>query len=419
MITGGSTQRSSASFNRRIVLDVIRRSTGIARKDIIDLVSLSPQTVANITQELEALGLITSKRIIGTKARGQPPISYVLNPDGGNAIGVSLEPRRISAALVNLVGEVLHHIERDIDVRDQELAFETIVEFVETLSRRSGDTSRIWGVGAALPGPWDVPSMSFVGPTAFEGWSDLSVLDRAAERTGLPVFHNTDSVAAALGESLFGGAEHVDNFYYMHFSIGLGGTLVLGRNVVAGDAGNATELGHIPIVPHGKPCYCGNYGCLERYFSLHSLAEFLGLEEGKELRRQEIQDLLRRDDVRLEEWCAQAAIHFRNAVCIIENMLDPATIIIGGPAPRDLLERLIALAMPLRPSVRGSVSNQGSRITVSALEEESSILGAAVLPIHEMLSPRLDLLQHEPKAKKGVGQILGNPTPGRARKNIG
>ena len=44
MVSRGTTQQSSAPFNRRIVLDVV------------ELVSLSPQTVANITNNLEAIG---------------------------------------------------------------------------------------------------------------------------------------------------------------------------------------------------------------------------------------------------------------------------------------------------------------------------------------------------------------------------
>jgi hypothetical protein len=38
-----------ARHNRRIVLDVIRRYGSLSRKEIVERVALSPQTVANIT----------------------------------------------------------------------------------------------------------------------------------------------------------------------------------------------------------------------------------------------------------------------------------------------------------------------------------------------------------------------------------
>src|SRR5215475_3439224 len=119
MLSRGTTQQSSAPYNRRIVLDVIRRQGRVSRKEIVDLVSLSPQTVANITNDLETIGLIVAKRITGVKSRGQPPIAFELNPDAGNSIGISLEPGRASAALVNLVGEIVGRHEVDVDTRDR------------------------------------------------------------------------------------------------------------------------------------------------------------------------------------------------------------------------------------------------------------------------------------------------------------
>src|SRR5690349_6885129 len=67
MLSRGTTQQSSAPYNRRIVLDVIRRRGRISRREIVALVSLSPQTVANITNELETLGLIVARRATGAK----------------------------------------------------------------------------------------------------------------------------------------------------------------------------------------------------------------------------------------------------------------------------------------------------------------------------------------------------------------
>jgi predicted NBD/HSP70 family sugar kinase len=414
MATRGATQQSSAPYNRRIVLDVIRRRGEVSRKEIIELVALSPQTVANITQDLEEIGLVVSKRLKGEKVRGQPPMAFTLDPRGGDSIGISLEPRRASAALVNLVGEVLHRREVEIDARDQKATLAVMVELVRELAGRSSDARRIWGVGVALPGPFDVPGFSFTGPTAFEGWTDLSILDDLQKATGLHVFYNIDSAAGALGESLFGVAQGLTGFFYLHFGVGLGGALVVDKAAYKGAGGNATEFGHIPIVPHGKACYCGNHGCLERYLSLHSLSESVTGDPDVELSGPEILALLEAEDEKLMDWCRQAAGHLRNAVCIVENMLDPSTIVIGGSAPRALVERLVALAMPLRHSVRGRGGEGGSRITLSERQEDSSILGAAVLPIHEMLSPSFDVLLQERQGRLEVETFLGGRTTGRA-----
>lgn len=409
----GATQQSSAPYNRRVVLDFIRQQGAASRKDIADMVSLSPQTVANITNDLEAIGLIVSRRQKVDKTRGQPPIAFELNPQAGNAIGISLEPGRASAALVNLVGDVRSRCEVAMDSSDRRQMLAAMLQLVAQLRRDS--TERLWGIGVALPGPLGHTDISFIGPTALEGWNDLSVLDELGEVTGLPLFYRVDSVAGALGETLFGVARHLDDFFYLHLGLGLGGALVVGRSAYPGANGNATEIGHVPIVPGGTACYCGNRGCLERYLSMHSLAEALGVSDHEVWTVDLAQRLQQPGDDALHRWCRQAADRLRDAVCMLENMLDPRSIVIGGPAPKVLVEHLVALAQPWHRSVRGGVAEPGTRLLLSDRQDDSSILGAAVLPIYEMLSPRLEVLQHDRRTEADAAELLGHrPPPRRA-----
>ena len=240
------------------------------------------------------------------------------------------------------------------------------------------------------------------------------MLDELRDASRLQVFYSVDSVAAALGETLFGVARALDNFFYMHFGVGLGGTLVVNRSAYRGANGNATEIGHIPAVPGGKPCYCGNAGCLERYLSVQSLAEALGVSEAPDRDALIVAELERNTHAALQGWCLEAAARLRDAVCVIENMLDPLTIVIGGSAPKLLVERLVALAEPLHHSVRGGVASPGTRILLSEREEDSSILGAAVLPIYDLLSPRFEVLQQDRRAEADVAGLLGQRGTRRA-----
>lgn len=392
--TPTATQQSGAAFNRRLVLDIVRRDGPLARADICARVDLSPQAVANITGELQQLGLLTASRVTERKGRGQPPIAFALDPAGGDAIGFSLEPNRVSSALVNLVGDVLARAEARCDTGQPHAVLAIMIEQAAALRACALDPKRLWGIGVALPGPFDVPGMSFVGPTAFEGWSDLAPLAALQDATGLPVFYNTDSVAGALGEMLFGVAARLDDFFYLHLGVGLGGVLIGARTAYRGANGNATEIGHIPAVPHGRACYCGSHGCLERYLSLHALAEHLHGPDAPELTTIEIEGLIARDDPALIDWTHQATSHLRAAVCTIENLFDPQAIVIGGSAPRALSERLLVLAQPFRPSVRRDT--RSPRVLLTGHADDSALLGAAVLPIHELLSPRLDAPQRVP-----------------------
>jgi predicted NBD/HSP70 family sugar kinase len=395
---------------------VIRRHGSLSRKEIVDRVALSPQTVANITSDLESVGLVVARRLKVQKSRGQPPIVFELNPNGGTSIGITIEPGRVRAALVNLVGKVIRKQDVEVDTHDRRGTLTVMVSVVNDLAGVAAATGPVRGVGVALPGPFAVSSMSFVGPTVLEGWTDLSALDELHRISGFPVIYSVDSVAGALGESLFGIAKNLNNFFYMHFGVGLGGTLVANRSAYKGANSNATEIGHVPIVPDGKACYCGNRGCLERYLSLHSLAEALGRADVKDGARELLVEMLAAREPALMEWCREAAVHLRNAVCMIENLLDPETIVIGGSAPKALVEHIVALAEPLHGSVRADVASTLKRILLSEHDEDSSILGAAVLPVYEMLSPRFEmLLQKRPEQSRVEGLLGGRAVGGLGR----
>ena len=158
MVSRGTTQQSSAPVDRRSVLDVIRRQGTISRRERVELVSLSPQTVANITHDLQAIGLIVAKRLKGPKSRGQPPIAFELNRNAGHATGISLEPGRIKAGLVNLVGEILERGEADVDTHDQRRTIASTATLIGELPPRSwccaGMSARVLRTEAqSEPGP--------------------------------------------------------------------------------------------------------------------------------------------------------------------------------------------------------------------------------------------------------------------------
>ena len=102
----GTNQEFGRPYNRRIVLEAIRRHGPIERAEIARRVGLTVQTVANIIRELEELDLLTSTRT-QRKGRGSPATSLTLNPAGAYAVGVSVTPRGIEAALVDLAGTIV------------------------------------------------------------------------------------------------------------------------------------------------------------------------------------------------------------------------------------------------------------------------------------------------------------------------
>ena len=371
MALRGTNQEFGRPYNRRIVLETIRLHAPISRADIAKRVGLTIQTVSTIIRELEAKGFITSRRE-APKGRGSPAAVLSLNPEGGFAIGVHVTPLGLEAALINLAGEVIGRDRRDLPRVDPDTAFREIEGLVRGLGALRPD-GRMLGIGMAMPGPFDVDSMSFVGPTTLEGWKDVPVRQSLTLATGLPAFIEVDLAAAAHGERLYGRGSDFRHFYYLYFGVGLGGCMVHDGTALRGAWGNAGEIGHIPVVPGGDPCPCGNRGCLERYLSL----------EAFERRARTIGE---------DRWLAEVAPVFRTAIATIENLFDPETIIVGGLASKQLLSRLVAAASPLANSVAARRTRTASRLTLSAAGQDAVLRGAAALAVSGVLSPRFGLM---------------------------
>jgi predicted NBD/HSP70 family sugar kinase len=385
----GTNQEFGRPYNRRIVLETIRLHAPISRADIARRVGLSLQTVSNIVQEFEKLGFIVARRE-APKGRGQPAIGLTLNADGGFAVGLQLSAGGLGGILVDLAGKVRAAQRIRLSATTPEVALPQMAAMVRELSAVQ-DSGRVLGVGLVMPGPFNVDSMSFVGPTTLEGWHSVPIADRLSSLTGLPAFLGGDSLAAALGEKMHGVGHDLDSFYYVYFGVGLGGGAVIDGQPFSGAWGNAGEFGHIPVMPDGKPCSCGNRGCLEGYVSLHALRGWLR-EAGIE---SEAADLIGPDGAGhpvLQAWIDQAVPLLRRAIGIIENLFDPQCIVLGGMLPQPLLERMEKQLHPLLPSVSCRPARPQSRLRLSTLGADSALHGAAVLALSGMLSPRFGLL---------------------------
>lgn len=363
----GTNQELGRPHNRRIVLETIRQHGPLSRAQIARHVGLTIQTVSTITSELHERGFVDLQPGV-PKGRGFPAPSLEINPDGGYACGVYVTPRGVEAGLIDLSGKVLAHEAVDAPQMTADAAFARIGGLVEEMVARC-PRDRFIGVGMAMPGPFDIESMSFVGPTTMEGWRGVDVHERLQEAVPWPAFVEVDSAAAAHCERLYGVGEELFNFYYLYLGVGLGGCVIYDGQVVRGAWGNAGEIGHIPLVPDGDPCPCGNRGCLERYLSLEAYA-----------RRTPI--------VGEAGWLEETAPVLRSAIVTIENLFDPETIVLGGFAPPELRLKLLALTAELPNSLASRQDRVHPRVMLARCGADAVLRGAASLAITEVLSPR-------------------------------
>lgn len=190
------------------------------------------------------------------------------------AIGIDVGGTDIKAGLVRGDALVVEH--RVIPTQAGDPSEKTL-DRISRLVGELADTGRaegapIIGVGVGIPGSIRSAAGAVVSPPNLPGWGEVAVVAPLARATGLPVFLDNDANCAVLGEFWHGAGRGVRDMAMFTLGTGIGGGLILNGALWRGRFENAGELGHTIVEIDGRPCKCGQRGCLEAYASASTTA---------------------------------------------------------------------------------------------------------------------------------------------------
>lgn len=383
----------------RTVLNLVWKRREVSRAEIARRTGRSRSTISEVVGRLLETGLVAEVGA-GESRGGRRPILVGFQDRAGVILGVDLGATHISVILVDLRGRALAWREQAHPVRSNPKgALELITALGEVcLAEWKGDRSRLMGVGVAVPSPVDPGSPDRVLERVLPAWSGYKVLERLASRFGAPVFVDNDANLGALAERWWGEACGIDDFVYLKVATGVGAGIMIGGKIYRGATGVAGEIGHVAIDPGGPECVCGNRGCLATFVGTRQLVdrarELMACYPDSTLARTKpdiraIEDAALADDPLALQVVREAAVRLGIVVAGVLNLLNPASVILGGGLAR-AGDRLTA---PLREAVaaRTLVASAGaSDIRTSALGERATALGASTHVLVAALNdPRL------------------------------
>ena len=148
----------------------------------------------------------------------------------------------------------------------------------ETKSALSGVSADIAGIGIGVAGIIDRQKGEVIQSPNISNLNGVPLRARFEKEFNLPVVVENDANAYAYGEKWVGAGKDLDNFVLLTLGTGLGGGIIYKGSLYEGPV----EIGHMTIVPSGRYCTCGSYGCLESYASGRAIVERVisSLEKG-------------------------------------------------------------------------------------------------------------------------------------------
>jgi glucokinase len=120
------------------------------------------------------------------------------------------------------------------------------------------------GIGIGVPGVFDdTTGCTLFLPNLHGTWPNVPVAQTLSDALGCSVWLINDARAFVLAEALHGAGRGADNIVGFTLGTGIGGGVVIGRDLYLGIDGTAGEFGHQTLALNGPRCGCGNIGCLE------------------------------------------------------------------------------------------------------------------------------------------------------------
>jgi predicted NBD/HSP70 family sugar kinase len=285
---------AAGGATRAAVFTQILTSGPVARTELATRLRLSQSTITKSVNPLLELGYLAE---VGTASsgNGRPRQMLQVVPERRSAIGITLGPNQITGVVTDLQATVTARrrlaMPSGYDPAAAAAAVDALVAgFVD---ERPEISERLLGVGVGLGGHVDTVRTGRVF-SGILGWQGVDLTSALAKRLALPVVVNNDANALAVAEHWFGHGRAAGSFAVVTVGVGIGCGLILNGQLHTGVSGAAAELGHIPVVPDGPRCDCGNRGCLESVIGDAGLlrdirerggAAFAGMDDAREAAR--------------------------------------------------------------------------------------------------------------------------------------
>lgn len=244
----------------------------LSRRDIAEKLNLSLPTVNQYLSELIEEGLVCENGMVGNTG-GRRAALYSCVTMARTAIGVDITRHHITAVAVDMMGKIIGMERRKENFERSDDYNRKLGDVVESLiDQYNICRDKVLGVGLGVPGLITRDNRRIFYGEILK-FTDATV-EEFSKYIRYPTWLYNDAKAACFAETWLNN--DLENVFYILLSNNVGGAVKINNTMYAGDNLHGCEIGHIPIHPDGKMCYCGQRGCVDAYCSASVLYEISG-----------------------------------------------------------------------------------------------------------------------------------------------
>ena len=187
------------------------------------------------------------------------------------AIAIDLGGTNIKAAVVD---QDLGIIEQSSTPTHAELGKDHLLDRIAGVIMELSKKEGVVGIGMGLPGMVSIDQTTVYYPPNLPSLDGVNAAEEITKRTKLPCRIENDANIAALGSLHFGVGKNYSHFIMLTLGTGVGGGIIINKELFKGSRGMAGELGHIILDYHGPLSNSVTRGTIEAYLGQRFLSRF-------------------------------------------------------------------------------------------------------------------------------------------------
>lgn len=326
-------------INRLAVINLVKTQPKISRADLAKRTGLNKSTIGKLVQELlDEHWLQEDHTPTPLDGAGRRPTGLMLNGNVLALLGAEIGVDYITVLACSITGETLFNSTLPYQHDDMHGSLDQLIELLKHAWQMMHNMKHeVLGLGIAVPGLVNAADEMIIDLPNLN-WHNVAMTELLRERfisnqlPMIPITIINDANAAALSEFVFGHTQcRRSALVHLTIGIGLGAGIITEKGLYRGFNGWAGELGHSILQPvNGRLCVCGQNGCVETLVSQRALSHFVTGDEHM-LSIDALHRRLAKNDAQVKQGLNNVGHYLGIVLRNIANILDPETIVIGGP----------------------------------------------------------------------------------------
>lgn len=263
------------------ILNALRKNNNTSKKDLSEIINLSPSTLTEICSDLLEQGIIKELGEVNSDKPGRKKVLLSINYDYKKIIGVDIKNNFFSLTLTNLKGDAEAQKYFNRDTSEAYIFINELIDEIKNfITENNLNKKELLGIGISIVGAIDFntgSTMNFIG-----FWNESVPLKKIMEdKLEIPIYVNNNVKNLAIYQMFLD--DEFSDFFFLKYGTGVGGSLVIQSELFKKESSLSGEIGHSIINNDENICpVCKRKGCFENNYSERAILEKIERRYSKE-----------------------------------------------------------------------------------------------------------------------------------------